>query len=348
MPLPPLPIAEEMLRPLLTCITAIEHLLDAQPDLATVMDAQLRQAFSALNPDSVFLNEYVYDSTSTQGHDSLSLYLQALAAFWSAPHASTGALSVLEAVSQQQRVMFALEADLQLLDARQQLTLAEQAHEKKPGDAQAQTAVASLNARLKTLTEGRQLIENRILHETSNNATPPQTVSITLYSTASPDGSTSLNGCFILTEHLHGPRPTVLYTPQFGVEIFEHFSAMENVLRRRLVSGDDKTLLLANVAQRHRAQASETLRDGQYLRYTPITGPVFSACLHAQLDQQQADIEQAFSASNSTFDALATKVRSCLALPLKGSPGVLARLPEALARVEPRCIGTKLPNPRSP
>lgn len=410
MPSQPLASLEDLLRQLPLCTTAIEHLLDAQPTITTVMAAQLRQALALLvpasppDPDAVFLNEYVYDtpSTDTQAgtarvarltrtrsltqvlleaivtqteptklakepqtgtveqavgfyaqvysvgrsgeitalevtafnqlisdlqHDCWTLYSQQLEAFWTSPHATTGALSVLEAVSQKQRQVLTLEADLKRHDAQQQATQAELALTKAPTDTQAQTAVATAKAHQKMLTEGRQLIENLVLHETSVTATPPQAVSITLYSTDLPEWSAALNGCFVLTERLYGTRPAVLYTPQFGVEIFEHFAAMGNALHRRLVSGAEKSLLLTNVALSERSRADDVLSSGQNLRYTAITGPVFSSCLRARLDQQEADIDHAFSASHTTFEALATALRSALALPLKGSPGLLARLP---------------------
>ncbi|OAE14171.1 hypothetical protein AZH11_02330 [Pseudomonas simiae] len=407
---PLLPSTEDLLRQLPLCTTAIEHLLDAQPDFATVMATQLRQALATLvpssppNPDAVFLNEYVYDAPSSAAqdstvrvprvtrtrnltqllqeaiatgktptelakephtdvvnqaagfyahpynagrdgdmsalevaavnklindlqHDSLALYLRTLETFWSSPYSCNGALSVHDALRQKQRQVFALEADLKLHDARQQVTQAEQAQEKKPADAHAQTAVVTAKAHLKVLTEGRQLIENRLSHETSGTASPPQTVGITLYSTGQPEWSVALNGCFVLTEHLHGARPAVLYTPQFGVETFEHFSAMENALRLRLVSSAEKTLLLTNIAVSDRPRAGEVLSSGQNLRYTPISGQVFSTGLHAQRDQQEADIDQAFNASHATFKTLETALHATLALPLKGSPNLLARLP---------------------
>ena len=410
MPSQPLASVEDLLRKLSVCTTAIEHLLDAQPDITTVMAAQLRQALALLvpaappNPDAVFLNEYAYDSPSTDPqdsaapiprltrtrnltqvlqeaiatrkvptelakephagivhqavgfyaqaysvgrsdeitalevapfnwlinalqHDSLALYSRSLETYWSSPHASTGALSVLEAVSQQQRMVLALEADLQLHDARQQVAQAEHDLAQKHADTQAQTAVATAKAHLKVLTEGRQLIENLVLHETSGQATRPQAVGITLSSRDQPEWSAALNGCFVLTERLHRIRPAVLYTPQFGVETFEHFTTMENTLRRRLVSGSEKILLLTNVALSERSRADGVLRGGQNLGYTPITGHVLSTCLRARLDQQEADIVQTFGASHTTFEALATALRTTLALPLKGSPGLLARRP---------------------
>jgi hypothetical protein len=243
-------------------------------------------------------------------HDSHGLYSQQLDAFWSSPHASTGALSVLEAISQKQRVMFVLDADLKLNEARQQLAQAE--HAQDP------TAVATAKARLKVLVEGRQLVENLLLHETSGTATPPLAVAIHLHADDASGWSVPLNGCFVLTEHLHGPRPTALYTPQRGLEVFEHFAAMENALRRRLVSGDEKNQLLANIVVSERLQASSVLSSGQNLRYSPITGPVFRTCLQAQRDQQEADIDQAFSTPHATFEALTTQLCTLLALPLKG------------------------------
>lgn len=71
MPSQPLASLEDLLRQLPLCTTAIEHLLDAQPTITTVMAAQLRQALALLvpaspgDPDAVFLNEYVYDTPST-------------------------------------------------------------------------------------------------------------------------------------------------------------------------------------------------------------------------------------------------------------------------------------------
>lgn len=314
---------EDLLRRLPVCLTAIEHLLDAQPNVATLMAAELRQALAnlvpgnPLDPDAVFLNEYEYAPPATDAsesltreprltrarnlrqvleeaiatgrkptertkepqtgtieqavgfysrpldtgrngeitalevtafnqlidnlrHDSLALYSRRLEVFWTSVQAATGALSVFEAISQKQREVFVLESDLKTHDALQQVTQAEQALQDKPTDAQALADVTAAKAHLKVHTEGRQLIDNLVLHETSGTATRPQAVTITLYSTGSPEWSAALNGCFVLTERLHGSRATVLYTPQFGVEVFQHFSAMENTLRRRLVAGAEK------------------------------------------------------------------------------------------------------------
>lgn len=263
--------------------------------------------------------------------DSPMLYWLALEAFWSSPHVTTGALTVHEAVSQKQRMAFRLEADLKLHDAQQQLLQAEQALQQKPADLQRQTAVDTARTYLAVVTEGRQLIENLVLHETTNNATPAQFVGITLYATDSPEWSAPLSGCFIITEQLHGARPTVLYTPQFGVEIFQHFNAMENFLRRRLVAGLEKTLLLKNIALSERTRASEVLSQGQNLRYSPITGAVFSACLKACRQQQDTELDHAFDSPRTTFDALATRLHTTLALPLTGCPDLIARLPETPA-----------------
>ncbi|AZF03159.1 hypothetical protein [Pseudomonas sp. R5-89-07] len=384
------PTTEEQLRQLSACATSSEHLLDAQPRLATLMASHLRHALATLmptsppNPNEVFLNEYVYDTPSTdtpgtrvpvprvtrsnsltqvlheaiatqrvptqlakeqQGctvsqavgfyrhfngagrdgeitslevaafnklisdmqQDSLGLYLSELEAFWTSPHVGTCALSVHDAISQKQRQMFVIEADLKLHDARQQRT----------------------PARLKIVTEGRQLIENLITHENSGNATPAQKHDISLYSTQQPEWCTALNGCFVLTERIHAALPTVLYTPQFGVEIFEQFSVMENALRQRLLNGTEKTQLLANVAASERTRANEVLTRERNLRYAPITGQVFSQCLQAHRNQQAADINHLFSTSHTTFEALATKLLTPLALPLKGNPALLARMPEA-------------------
>ena len=411
MSLLPLPPTEDLLRRLPVCLTAIEHLLDAQPNVATLMAAELRQALAnlvpgnPLDPDAVFLNEYEYAPPATDAsesltreprltrarnlrqvleeaiatgrkptertkepqtgtieqavgfysrpldtgrngeitalevtafnqlidnlrHDSLALYSRRLEVFWTSVQAATGALSVFEAISQKQREVFVLESDLKTHDALQQVTQAEQALHDKPTDAQALADVTAAKAHLKVHTEGRQLIDNLVLHETSGTATRPQAVTITLYSTGSPEWSAALNGCFVLTERLHGSRATVLYTPQFGVEVFQHFSAMENTLRRRLVAGAEKSRLLTNIALSQRGVVDEGLRSGQNLRYTPITGPVFSACLQAQRDQQDADIDRAFSTAHTTFEALATELSATLALPLKGGPGLRARLPE--------------------
>ena len=426
MPSHPQPSTEDLLHRLPACITAIEHLLDAQPDLATVMASELRQALATLvpasppNPDAVFLNESVDDTPSQANQASTAhapriirtrnltqvlqetiatrnlpialakepqagvvnpavgfypsahdtgrdnelaaldvaavnqlmsdlqlncqmLYVRKLDAFWSSPHASTGALSVLEAVSQQQRMLLTLEADLALHDARQQVTQAEQFLEKKPADVQAQAAVATARSHLWVLTEGRQLIENRVLHETTNNATPPLTLGITLSSTDRADWSVTLNGCFVLTERLHGSRPSVLYTPQFGVEFFEHFAAMENALRLRLVRRAERPLLLANILTSERSAADDVLGREQKLTYTPITGQVFSACLQAQRLQQEADIDQAFSASPTPFETLAANVSASLALPLKGNPGLIARVPAPLDLVRASPVPLTLP-----
>ncbi|ROM55447.1 hypothetical protein BK649_07085 [Pseudomonas canadensis] len=420
MPSQPQPSTEDLIRRASVCVTAIEHLLDAQPDLTTVMATELRQALakhlpaSTPNPDTLYLNEYVYDTASQADQDSTArtpritrarnltqvlqetiatqnmptaltkepetgainqavgfyanangagrsnemarlevaavnqlisdlqlncqtLYLNSLRAFWSSPHASTGALSVLEAVSQKQREVFTLEADLKLQDARQQLSQAEQTLKKTPEDTHAQAAVTTAQSHLEVLIEGRQLIENCVLHETTNNATPPLILGLTLELTDQPEWAAPLNGCFVLTERMHGIRPTVLYTPQFGVEFFMSFSTMENTLRLRLVRSDERTLLLANIVASERSAATDALRSRQALTYPSITGPVFSACLHAQRRQQEADIEQAFGASHATFEALAASVRTTLALPLKGNPGLIARMPELpdLTRASP-------------
>ena len=423
-----LPPAEDLLYRLPACLTAIEHLLDAQPDFATLMAAHLRQALAnlvpgtPLDPDAVFLNEYVYAPPTTDipdrleskprvtrthnltqvmqeaiatgkiptehakapqtgvveqavgfytrahdtgrdgeisalevtafnqlisnlHHDSLALYARRLDVFWTSTQATTGALSVLEAISQKQREVFVLESDLKTHDALQEVTKAEQALQKKPTDAQALANVAAAKAHLKIHTEGRQLIDNLVRHETSGTATRPQVVTITLYSTRQPEWSAALNGCFVLTEQLHGTRPAVLYTPQFGVEVFEHFVTLENTLRRRLVTGADKSRLLINIALSQRHLADEGLRSGQHLRYTPITGPVFSTCLQAQRDQQDADIDQAFSATPTTFDTLATALSATLALPLKGSPSLRARLP---APVDPMTLPALAHTPPDP
>ncbi|AQT92819.1 hypothetical protein [Pseudomonas azotoformans] len=399
---------EDLLRRLPPRITAIEHLLDAQPDLATIMATELRKGLAKRvpanppNPDTVYLNEYDIPSQTEQdsapritrtrnltqvlqetiatqnlptelakepqtgsvsqavgfyptahgtGRDteladleisavnalisdlqlnSQTLYVNALRAFWSSPHASTGALSVLAAVSQKQREVFTLEADLKVNDARQQVEKAEQNLKKAPEDTQTQAAVATAQSHLQVLIEGRQLIENRVLHETTNNATPPLTLSIALNATGQPDWTTTLNGCFVLTERLHGPRPTVLYTPQWGGEFFESFSSMENALRLRLVRSAERDLLFANIAAKEHAHARGVLPNEQKLSYAPITGQVFNTCLHAQLIQQEADIDQAFETSHTTFETLAAGVRATLALPLKGNPGLIARMPVPL------------------
>lgn len=420
MPSQPQPSTEDLIRRASVCITVIEHLLDAQPDLTTVMATELRQALakrvpaSTPNPDTVYLNEYVYDTASQADQDSTArrpritrarnltqvlqetiatqnmpttltkepetgainqavgfyanangagrsnemaplevaavnqlisdlqlncqtLYLNSLREFWSSPHASTGALSVMEAVSQKQREVFTLEADLKLQDARQQLSQAEQTLKKTPEDTHAQAAVTTAQSHLEVVIEGRQLIENCVLHETTNNATPPLILGLTLELTDQPEWAAPLNGCFVLTEHLHGTRPTVLYTPQFGVEFFMNFSTLENTLRLRLVRSDERTMLLANILASERSAATDALRSRQALTYPSITGPVFSACLHAQRRQQEADIEQAFGASHTTFETLAASVRTTLALPLKGNPGLIARMPESpdLTRASP-------------
>ncbi len=76
MPSQPQPSTEDLIRRASVCITAIEHLLDAQPDLTTVMATELRQALakhlpaSTPNPDTVYLNEYVYDTASQADQDS--------------------------------------------------------------------------------------------------------------------------------------------------------------------------------------------------------------------------------------------------------------------------------------
>ncbi|NWF16903.1 hypothetical protein HX785_24705 [Pseudomonas reactans] len=420
MPSQPQPSTEDLLRRVPVCISAIEHLLDAQPDLATVTATELRQALakrvpaSAPNPDAIYLNEYVYDTASQADQDSTArtprvtrtrnltqvlqetiatqnmptaltkepetgathqavgfyanangagrsnemaplevaavnqlisdlqlncqtLYLNSLRAFWSSPHASTGALSVLEAVSQKQREVFTLEADLKLQDARQQLSQAEQTLKKTPEDTHAQAAVTTAQSHLEVLIKGRQLIENCVRHETTNNATPPLILGLTLELTGQPEWVAPLNGCFVLTEHLHGTRPTVLYTPQFGVEFFMNFATVENTLRLRLVSSDERTLLLANIPASERSAATDALRTRQALTYPSITGPMFSACLRAQRLQQEADIEHAFGASHTTFEPLAASIRTTLALPLKGNPGLIARMPESpdLTRASP-------------
>lgn len=420
---PPLDSAEDALRQLALCTTAIEHLLDAQPTLATVMATHLRKGLAALvpasppNPDAVFLNEYVYDTpapdapdgavrvcrlTRTRNltqvlheaivsqkipttlekepptglvdkavgfyahaydtgrdneitalqvaavntlirdlqEDTPMLYWRALDVFWSSPHVTTGALTILEAVSQKQRVMLRLEADLKLHDARQQLIQAEQALQKKPGDKSLQTTADNTRIQLRVMTEGRQLIENLVLHESTRTATPAQVVSITLHSSDDPEWSALLSGCFIITERLHGARPTVLYTPQFGIEVFEHFTSMENFLRRRLVADPEKTLLLGNVALNDRIRASKELKQGQRLRYTAITGHVFSACLQNRRQQQDAEVDHALSGSPATFDALVQQLQAALALPLKGSPDLIARLP---VRAEPIEVATPAP-----
>ena len=405
MPTQPQTSTEDLLRRLPIRITAIEHLLDAQPDLATVMATELRQGLAKLapanppNPDTVYLNEYEIPSQTEQGSapritrtrnltqllqetiatqnlptelakepqtgsvsqaagfypaahgtgrdtelaaleisavnqlisdlqlNSQTLYVNTLKTFWSSPHASTGALSVLAAVSQKQREVFTLEADLKLHDAWQQVEKAEQNLKKAPEDTQVQAAVATAKSHLQVLIEGRQLIENRVLHETKNNATPPLTLSIALNATSPPDWTTTLNGCFVLTEQLHGARPTVLYTPQWGGEFFENFSSMENALRLRLVRSAERDLLFANIAAKEHARARNVLRNEQKLTYAPITGQVFSACLHARRIQQEADIDRAFDMPHTTFETLAASVRATLALPLKGNPGLIARLP---------------------
>lgn len=424
----PLPPAEDLLRRLPVCLTAIEHLLDAQPDFATLMAAHLRQTLAnlvpgtPLDPDAVFLNEYVYDTPTTDApdrlepkprvtrtrnltqvlqeaiatgkiptehakepqtgvieqaagfytsahgagrdgeiatlevtafnqlignlqHDSQALYSRKLDVFWTSAQAITGALSVLEAISQKQRIVFVLESDLTTHDVLQEVAQAERALQEKPTDTQALADVAAARAHLKVHTEGRQLIDNLVLHETTGTATRPQVVAITLYSTGQPGWSAALNGCFVLTERLHGTRPTVLYTPQFGIEVFEHFSTMENALRRRLVAGAEKNRLLANIALSQRRLVDEGLRSGQNLRYTPITGPVFRVCLQAQLDQQEADIDHAFSAPHTRFDTLAAALSEPLALPLKGSPSLSARVP---APVDPTTLPALAHTPPDP
>lgn len=240
-------------------------------------------------------------------HNSLLAYQRRLRDFWSGPHPLTGALSVQDAVSQQLRDLMRIEADLKLLNARQA---------KHPD--------------LTLLAEGRQLIENLLLHETSGAATPPRAVSLTLYDPQTPTWSVPLNGAFILSEQLHSTLPAVLYTPQYGGETFKDFFTLQNTLSRRLVSGTDKHLLLANVPSSERERASEVLKSGQNLRFTTITGPVFSHCLHAQREQQQADITHAFGTPNTTFEALTDTLHTHLALPLAGNKALLERLPAAL------------------
>ncbi|MBV4548743.1 dermonecrotic toxin domain-containing protein [Pseudomonas triticicola] len=419
--------AEDALRQLAPCTLAIEHLLDAQPTLATVMASHLRKGLAALvpenppDPDAVFLNEYVYDTPSPDAPDGAArvrrltrtrnltqvlheaivsqkiptalekepptgqvdkavgfyphaydtgrdndiaalqvaavntlirdlqedtpmLYWRALDVFWSSPHATTGALTVLEAVSQKQRVMFRLEADLKLHDARQQLIQAEQALQKKPGDKSLQTTADNIRTHLQVMTEGRQLIENLVLHETTRTATPAQVVSITLHNSAEPEWSALLSGCFIITERLHGTRPTVLYSPQFGVEVFEHFNAMESFLRRRLVADPEKTLLLGNVAFNNRTRAGEEMKQGQRLRYTAVTGDVFKTCLKKRRQQQDVEVDHALSGSLATFDALAKHLQTALALPLKGSPDLIARLPVSAEPTKVTALAHTLPD----
>ncbi|PHN26124.1 hypothetical protein [Pseudomonas sp. ICMP 460] len=407
----PAPSPQQLLRQLATCTTGITHLLDAQPVFATVIAAELRQALALLlpdtplNPDAVFLNEYVYDtptpaagdapaavarltrtrnltqvlqdaiatqtvptqlakapptgsvtqavgfyrnahSTGRDGditalqvepfntlidtlqNDSAALYQRALDDFWASPHLSTGALSVHADMNQKQRRLFCLEADLQLAETRQQLTEAHLALEERPADPQAQTAVATAKARLQVVTEGRQLIENQVLHETSGNPARMLAAGITLYAGEQPEWSATLSGCFVLAERLHTSRPVALYTPQLGLEMFEHFNAMENTLRRRLVAGPDKALLLANLPAGERSRASTVLSGGQHLRYVTLNGPLFTQCLQTQRDQQETDIDQAFSTPAASFEALADALASALALPLKGCPSLIARLPD--------------------
>ncbi|AZE59545.1 MULTISPECIES: dermonecrotic toxin domain-containing protein [Pseudomonas fluorescens group] len=238
--------------------------------------------------------------------NSLLAYQRRLQDFWSGLHPLTGGLSVQDAVSQQLRDLLRIEADLKLLSARQA---------KHPD--------------LMLLTEGRQLIENLILHETLGAATPPRAVSLTLHDPQTPTWSVPLNGVFILSEQLHSTLPAVLYTPQYGGETFKDFFTLQNTLSRRLVSGTSKSLLLANVPGSERERASEVLKSGQNLRFTPINGPVFSHCLHAQRDQQQADIAHAFGTTHATFEALATRLHAHLALPLSGNQALLEHLPAA-------------------
>ncbi|MPQ86448.1 hypothetical protein F0170_22175 [Pseudomonas sp. MAFF 730085] len=261
-------------------------------------------------------------------NDSLALYQRKLEVFWSSPHLSTGALSVHAAMNQKQRQLFCLEADLQLAETRRHLTDAQQALEKQPANTQAQTAVATAKARLQVLIEGRQLIENQVLHETSGNPMPVLAAGISLYARGQPEWSVALSGCFVLAEQLHTLRPVVLYTPQLGIEMFEHFYAMANTLSRRLVAGADKALLLANIPTGERARADSALSSGQNLRYTPITGQLFTTCLQTQRDQQEIDIDQALDTPTATFEALAAKLATALALPLKGCPSLMARLPK--------------------
>lgn len=424
----PLPPTEDLLRRLPVCLTAIEHLLDAQPDFATLMADHLRQALAdlvpgtPLDPDAVFLNEYVYAPSATDAtdalepkprvtrtrnltqvlqeaiasgkiptgyakqphtgvveqavgfyprahdagrdgeitalevtafnqlisnlrHDSLALYSRRLEVFWASAQATTGARSVFEAISQKQREVLVLESDLKTHDALQQVAQAEQALQQNPTDTQALADVAAAKAHLAVHTEGRQLIDNLVLHETSGTAPQPQAAWITLYSQGQPDWAAALNGCFVLTEQLHGTRPTVLYTPQFGVEVFEHFYAMENALRKRLAQSTERSRLLTNIALSQRRLVDEGLRTGQNMRYTPITDPVFKVCLQAQRDQQEADIDQAFSTLHSRFDTLATALSEALVLPLKGSPGLNARLP---APVDPKTLPALAHTPPDP
>lgn len=222
--------------------------------------------------------------------DCQATYEDALEAFWSAPHTTTCGLGVHEALSQQQREVLRLEADLMRADTEQ--------------------ALNGNGEQLAVQREGRQLIENLLNGEPGgNHVTSTPVFSLVLIA---PD-PVPVAGAFVLAERLHSTRPVVLYTPQYGIEVFATFSSMENTLRRRLVDGVERARLLANVPFSQRARLSEVLREGQSLSYTEITEPVFSERLRSQRDQQVADI------------ALRAR-RTVERLPLGCSEKLLARL----------------------
>ncbi|AKS06144.1 dermonecrotic toxin domain-containing protein [Pseudomonas trivialis] len=392
----PSPSYEDLLRQLPVCTNTLQNILDSQPVFATQLAAALRQALGELlpdqplNPDAVFLNEYMYVGPSkalhfTRSHtltqvlqkaivtgtpptqlakatqadatnpamgfyhsawgagqegeiaalevdafealiddirqNSLKAYQRKLQVFWTSPHPLTGALSVHDAVSQQQqREILRIEADLKLVMAQQQ----------------------DKDADLTLLIEGRQLIENQLLHETSGIAIPPHVFGISLFDPQTPAWSVPINGVFILTEKLHSIRPTVLYTPQYGGEAFENFVIMQNTLRKRLVTASQRSLLLTNLPVSERVRANDVLKGGQHLRFTDITGPVFSHCLHGQRNQQQADIAQAFGASHTTFEALSIALQDALRLPLSVNKTLMDCLP---APLDPM---SQIPTPHSP
>ncbi|VVO25882.1 dermonecrotic toxin domain-containing protein [Pseudomonas fluorescens] len=267
--------------------------------------------------------------------DCQATYEHALEAYWSMPHPAACGLSAHDVLSQQQREVFRLEADLKLADAVQQVTDAEQALGEvsrtntagKSAIADAQQTLTTARDQLTAQREGRQLIENLLSHETGSNKTsPPVVLKFSLTASGQPEWSVPVTGAFVLAERVHSPRPVVLYIPQYGIETFSTFAVMENTLRRRLVTDSERTTLLANVQVSERARATEVLRERQSLSYTEITEPVFSERLRSQRDRQEADIFNGFSTSRTTYERLTLVLQAALALPLGCNKSLLARL----------------------
>lgn len=90
--------------------------------------------------------------------------------------------------------------------------------------------------------------------------------------------------------------PVLLMIPGQGLMEFSSASAYRQAMLQCFDSAPLRTTLLTHVAleNRERAEVFGNMLDAtDALRYQPVTGPLFAACLQTQLDQQQQDIAYA-------------------------------------------------------